>query len=47
MLNDLSNSELSIDHFMISTVENQFLFMFIEEEGAILPMLSGILQKND
>ena len=47
MVSDLSNSELSVDHFMISTFENQFLFMLLEEEGAFLPILLGNLQKNE
>ncbi|WP_185903029.1 hypothetical protein [Bacteriovorax stolpii] len=47
MTSDLSNSELSVDHFMISTFENQFLFMLVGEEGAILPFLLGNLQNND
>ncbi len=47
MESDLSNSELSVDHFMISTFENQFLFMVVNEDVAILPFLLGNLQKND
>lgn len=47
MGNDIGTPELSVDHFMISTFENQLLFMPIEKEGAIVLGAVENWQKNE